>query len=99
MIAFDYIFLVIAPVVEANEEAVCVLFFLRNYRTIVLRFICEYVKAQGNVGWLGGSVMLSVPLSVFALAAWRPAGAAAHCVEIRAIPEIHNTQRKLPNLT
>lgn len=67
-IVLNIIFLVAAPVV-VNEEASQLFFPARNYSTIVRRFICECVKAQGNVGWAGGSAMLSVPLSVFTLAA------------------------------
>lgn len=40
-----------------------------NDGAAVQRFICECVKARGNVDWPGGSVMLSVLPSVFALAA------------------------------
>lgn len=40
-----------------------------NDGAAVQRFICECVNARGNVDRPGGSGMLSVPPSVFALAA------------------------------
>lgn len=78
-----------------------VFFFFSNYSAIVQRFHCEYVRAQGNVV---GQVAVWCYLGRRLSSPWQRrapvgAGAVAHCVVIREIPKIHNTQRKWPDLT